>query len=78
VPKTYGGRRGADNIVLCCKMCNMIKSARDSWRCFENSSSSAGKSIEPRIRMTVGTSRLNVPGSADYFKLRARDLANIA
>jgi 5-methylcytosine-specific restriction endonuclease McrA len=29
VPKTFGGRRGAENIVICCKMCNMIKSARD-------------------------------------------------
>ena len=27
VPKTFGGRREAENIVLCCRMCNMIKSA---------------------------------------------------
>ena len=30
VPRTCGGAgRGAENIVLCCKMCNMIKSARE-------------------------------------------------
>jgi hypothetical protein len=30
VPRSCGGAgRGAENIVLCCKMCNMIKSARD-------------------------------------------------
>jgi len=29
VPKVFGGKLlGPDNIVLCCRMCNMIKSAR--------------------------------------------------
>lgn len=29
VPKTFGGRAFFENIVLCCRMCNMIKSARE-------------------------------------------------